>query len=75
MKFLTKIFIIMFLFINYSHAEIQDCSKFKRLSKDYLKCNKNNLKYKSDKSGVTEKIMNFKSSKTLTEFFKKAKEE
>jgi hypothetical protein len=67
--------ILTLIFISLVNAEIKDCSEFDKLSKMYLKCTKDNLKYKSDKSGLTKKLDNFKSSKTLTEFFKKNKEE
>jgi len=67
--------ILSLIFISLVNAEIKDCSEFDKLSKMYLKCTKDNLKYKSDKSGLTKKLDNFKSSKTLTEFFKKNKEE
>ena len=67
--------ILSLILISLVNAEIKDCSEFDKLSKMYLKCTKDNLKYKSDKSGLTKKLDNFKSSKTLTEFFKKNKEE
>ena len=70
---ITSIFIIFLISI--ANAEIKDCSEFNKLSKEYLKCTKNNLKQKSDDTGLTNKLENFKSSKTLTEFFKKNKGE
>ena len=74
---MKKIFILALtiLFINTTIvlSEIQDCNKFDKLSKKYLKCQKDNLLYKSDESGLTENVNNFKSSKTLTEFLKKNK--
>ena len=54
-------------------ADVVDCNKFSKLSKDYLKCQKDNLKQKSDDSGLTGTVENFKSSNTLSEFFKKNK--
>ena len=54
-----------------TNASIEDCTKFNKLSVEYLECKKNNLLFKSEKSGLTTKFENFKSSKTLTEFFKK----
>tara|TARA_A100000164_G_scaffold351690_1_gene356664 strand:- start:4775 stop:5005 length:231 start_codon:yes stop_codon:yes gene_type:complete len=69
----TSIFIIFLISI--VNAEIKDCSEFNKLSKEYLKCTKDNLKHKSDKSGLTSKVEKFKASKTLNEFFKKNKEE
>ena len=74
MKILINIILLIFIFINYANAQIQDCSEFKKLSKNYIKCAKDNLKYKSDQSGITEKVGSFKSSKTLTDFFKKITE-
>ena len=64
---------ILFFNITITHSEIQDCNKFDKLSKEYLKCQKDNLLYKSEESGLTENVNNFKSSKTLTEFLKKNK--
>jgi hypothetical protein len=54
-------------------AELQDCSQFKKLSKDYLKCTKDNLKFKSDEAGITKKVKDFKESKTLADFLSKDK--
>ena len=65
--------IILFTSATITHSEIQDCNKFDKLSKEYLKCQKDNLLYKSEESGLTENVNNFKSSKTLTEFLKKNK--
>ena len=70
---ITSIFIIFLISI--ANAEIKDCSEFNKLSKEYLNYTKENLKHKSDKSGLTSKVEKFKSSKTLNEFFKKNKEE
>ena len=65
--------IILFFSTTISYSEIQDCNKFDKLSKEYLKCQKDNLLYKSEESGLTENVSNFKSSKTLSEFLKKNK--
>ena len=65
--------IILFFSTDISHSEIQDGNKFDKLSKEYLKCQKDNLLYKSEESGLTENVSNFKSSKTLSEFLKKNK--
>tara|TARA_B100001559_G_C15908719_1_gene353183 strand:- start:230 stop:457 length:228 start_codon:yes stop_codon:yes gene_type:complete len=65
--------IILFFITTISHSEIQDCNKFDKLSKEYLKCQKDNLLYKSQESGFTENVGNFKSSKTISEFLKKSK--
>ena len=75
MRKLYIIIIYLLATISLSNAETQDCSKFDKISKDYLKCTKDNLKHKSDESGLTNKLNNFKSSKTLTEFLKKNKGE
>ena len=75
MKFFSTILIFLFILISFTKADIKDCSEFSKLSKEYLKCTKENLKQKSDDSGLTNKLENFKSSKTLTEFFKKNKGE
>ena len=74
---INKMLIILILVIvsnTSAFSEIEDCNTYKKLSKDYLKCQKNNLKHKSDEKGITEGINKFKSSKTLSEFFKKSKE-
>ena len=67
-KFLTTIIIFLFSTVS-TFAELQDCSQIKKLSKEYLKCTKDNLKYKSNKVGITKKLNKFKESKTLKEFF------
>ena len=74
---MTNKIIILVIFVLLSNtsafSEIEDCKIFKKLSKDYLKCQKNNLKQKSDEKGITEGVSNFKSSKTISEFLKKNK--
>tara|TARA_B100001093_G_C26086906_1_gene701074 strand:- start:245 stop:472 length:228 start_codon:yes stop_codon:yes gene_type:complete len=75
MKYLSFILISIFILITSLNAETKDCSEFSKLSKEYLKCTKDNLKYKSDESGLTNKVENFKSSKTLKEFFQKNKDD
>src|SRR6056300_497739 len=66
--------IFTFIFFNTQvFAELQDCSQFKKLSKDYLKCTKDNLKFKSDEVGITKKAKDFQESKTLSEFLNKDK--
>tara|TARA_B100001121_G_scaffold35844_1_gene30540 strand:+ start:303 stop:530 length:228 start_codon:yes stop_codon:yes gene_type:complete len=69
------LFIIIILLLNTSItlSEIQDCNEFDKLSKKYLKCQKDNLLYKSEESGLTENVNDFKSSNTLSEFLKKKK--
>ena len=75
MKIFYSILIFLFILMSFTKADIKDCSEFSKLSKEYLKCTKDNIKQKSDDSGLTNKLENFKSSKTLTEFFKKNKGE
>ena len=75
MKFFLNILIYLFILSSFAKADIKDCSKLSKISKEYLKCTKDNIKQKSDESGLTNKLENFKSSKTLTEFFKKNKGE
>ena len=75
MKYLSFIIISIFILETSSNAETKDCSEFNKLSKEYLKCTKDNLKYKSDESGLTNKVKNFKSSKTLKEVFSKNKDD
>ena len=71
----TLITIILFLFSSINaFAELQDCSQIKKLSKEYLKCAKDNLKHKSDEVGITSKLKKFKESKSLKEFITKEKE-
>ena len=52
------LFIITILLFNISItlSEIQDCNEFDKLSKEYLKCQKDNLLYKSEESGLTENV-------------------
>tara|TARA_X000001036_G_C20402512_1_gene693396 strand:- start:302 stop:526 length:225 start_codon:yes stop_codon:yes gene_type:complete len=70
----TLITIILFLFSSINaFAELQDCSQIKKLSKEYLKCAKDNLKHKSDEAGITSKLKKFKESKSLKEFITKEK--
>ena len=64
---------ILFISTTITHSENQDCNKFDKLSKEYLKCQKDNLLYKSEESKLIQNVNNFKSSKTLTEFLKKSK--
>tara|TARA_B100001093_G_scaffold63994_1_gene53893 strand:+ start:875 stop:1207 length:333 start_codon:yes stop_codon:yes gene_type:complete len=68
--FFCIIFIVLFSSVN-TYAQQKDCSKLKKLSKDYLKCSKDNFKSKSDSVGITEKVTNFKESSTISEFISK----
>ena len=71
MKKILILISITFLFINPTIAKIEDCTKYKKLSKEFLDCQKKNIKEKDKEYGVSKKVNKFKSSKTLTEFFKK----
>ena len=71
------LFISVFAFIFFNsnvYAELQDCNQFKKLSKNYLICTKDNLKIKSAYMGITEKVKDFKDSKTMSEFLSKQKD-
>ena len=75
-KMIKKIYYIITLILimsTSSFSQINDCTKFNKLSKDYLKCQAENIKIKSNESGVTDGVNDFKSSKTLVDFFKKKK--
>ena len=63
-KFLFIILVFVFN-IQVAFSEIQDCNKYEKLSKDYLKCQKDNLVLKTEDSGITDGVKNFKSSKKL----------
>ena len=71
MKKLLIFISIFFLLSLGTSAEIKDCSKYNKSPKKYLDCQKNNIKEKDKELGVSKKIMEFKSSKTLADFFKK----
>jgi len=67
--------VFAFVFFNSNvYAELQDCNQFKKLSKDYLMCKKDNLKFRIDDKGIAKKTKDFKESKTLAEFFSKKKD-
>ena len=52
-KFLFIILVFVFN-IQVASSEIQDCNKYEKLSKDYLKCQKDNLVLKTEDSGITD---------------------
>ena len=59
-----------FIFLNTNViAELKDCSQFKKLSKDYLMCKKDNLKFRIDDKGIAKTTKDFSESKTLADFF------
>ena len=65
--------ILIFLFVlssfNLNAAEKKDCTKLKKLSKDYLLCKTGNLK--SSTSGMGLDTSNIKEKKTISDWFKK----
>jgi hypothetical protein len=71
MKTISASLILYFTFSAVHAADIKDCSIFKKLSKDYVECQKYNVSVKSNEFGVVKKIDKFKKSKTLTDLFKK----
>ena len=54
-KFLITIILFLFSSSNV-FSEVQDCSQIKKLSKEFLKCTKDNLKHKSYEIGITTKF-------------------
>ena len=86
MKFIIFVFIFFFSFSSYLlSAEIIDCSQFDKISAKYIECkakklkatlNESQKKIKSDtekkvkKSGIKEKLVKFKNSKTGSDFLK-----
>ena len=69
-KLLTTIFFSIF-FLSSQAAEKQDCSVFKKISKNYLKCKTSNLKLAT--SELKFDASNIKEKKYLTDWFKKKK--
>jgi hypothetical protein len=65
-------FILIFIFtlfqFSVSAEEKKDCSKLKKLSKEYLGCLKNNISKTGNKNNI---IKGFKEKKPLLEIFKK----
>ena len=74
MKKILITVILMLFFSQNTFAELQDCSQIKKLTKEYFECTKSNLKYKSEKIGITTKLKKFKESKSLKELLIKEKE-
>ena len=86
MKFIVFIFVIFYSFSSYLFSdELLDCDQFDKISAKYLECkaknlkitlNENQKKIKSDaekkikKSGIKEKLLKFKNSKTGSDFLK-----
>ena len=68
---MKKIYIILFVTIlfNTNAYSNNDCSKFKKLSKDYISCLGKKAKEKTSKIGFD--TSNIKEKKTLADWFKK----
>ena len=60
MKIVTITLLIFFTIVSISNSEIKDCSKIKKLSKEYIQCQKNNLGDKSSEYGITKKVKKYK---------------
>tara|TARA_B100000029_G_scaffold501853_1_gene576118 strand:+ start:259 stop:513 length:255 start_codon:yes stop_codon:yes gene_type:complete len=83
MKKIYLILIISIFIFNKSYSEtVKDCSKLDKLSTKYIECQANKAKEKTtefankkkkdfEKSGLKDKLIKFKNSKTLSEFIKK----
>ena len=87
MKFIIFIFMLYISFSSYLFSdEIVECEQFDKISEKYVECkaknlkttlNENQKKIKSDtkkkieKSGIKEKLVKFKNSKTGSDFLKK----
>ena len=86
MKFIVFIFMVFFNFSSYLFSdELIDCDQFDKISAKYLECKTKNLKItlnenqkkiksgaekKIKKSGIKEKLLKFKNSKTGSDFLK-----
>ncbi len=70
-KIILTISYLLFLNISFVFAEIKDCNEYNKLSKEFLKCQRDNLKSKTDETTIGKGINKFKSSKTLSDLFKK----
>ncbi len=69
-----KIIILTWTFLMFTSLNAyakKDCSKIKKLSKDYLACKASNLK--SSTTGLGLDTSNIKEKKTLADWFKKKK--
>ena len=87
MKYIVFIFMFYIGFSSYLFSdEIVDCEQFDKISAKYVECKAKNLKTtlnesqkkiksetekKIKKSGIKEKLIKFKNSKTGSDFFKK----
>ena len=67
--FYVTIFIIFFK--TNLIAETKDCTKINTFTKEYAKCVKDKAKKNLDESGITDKLIKLKKSKTLKELFEK----
>ena len=68
MKKLFFLIILSFFINNYSMGN-ENCSSYKKLSKEYLKCLSGKVKKKTSNIGLDSK--NIKEKKYLTDWFKK----
>ena len=71
---ITLFFLISLVVINSVLADEVDCSEFKKLSTKYIECSANKLKdntnEKLEKSGIKNKFIKLKESKTLSDLIK-----
>ena len=67
--YITILIFLSFFISNISLASKQDCSGYKKLSKEYLKCKASNLKSATSKIGLD--TSNIKEKKYLVDWFKK----
>ena len=68
MKKIILFVTLIILPLNINAEEKKDCSKLKKLSKEYISCLKNNMSKRGDKNNI---IKGFKEKKPLLEIFKK----
>ncbi len=80
LKLFSFSIISIFFFMPVCSNEV-DCTQFKKFSTQYIECNANKLKEKTnkkvelgkkkfEKSGIKAKLKKFKNSKTLSDFIK-----
>ena len=69
-KIKILILLITMFCTNHSIVLAQDCSKLKKLSKEYAECNTNLLKKKFNMLNIKDKLLKFKNSKSHKDFVK-----
>ncbi|MDA9663379.1 hypothetical protein N9T65_00700 [Candidatus Pelagibacter sp.] len=69
-KIFYTIFLVLFLNISIADDNL-DCSKFKKISKEYLSCKTDNVKSKSKEFTIIPDLKNLSEKKTLADIFKK----